>query len=98
MTATHPGSMHQAPKKRQIISPQEETTRVCSVHFAASAVAFICSLPSCEFEGTEEVSLASPVHIKARERSGMCSSINPTKAKMQVQLREVVAVTLEAGS
>lgn len=52
-----------------------------SLHFAASTVAFICSPPGCEFEGTEEVSSASPVHTKARERSGMWSSMNLTKAR-----------------
>lgn len=82
MTATNPGSMHQAPKKRQIISPPGRNYKsVQSLHFAASAVAFIPSPPSCEFGGTEEVSSASPVHIKARERSGMWSSINPTKTR-----------------
>lgn len=52
-----------------------------SLQLAASAVAFICSPPGCGFEGTEEVSSASPVHTKARERSGMRSSISLTKAR-----------------
>lgn len=99
MTATNPGSMHQAPKKRQIISPPGRNYKsVQSLHFAASAVAFIPSPPGCEFGGTEEVSSASPVHIKARERSGMWSSINPTKTRKPNTAERLLAVTLEAGS
>lgn len=87
------------PRKGKLFHPQEETNRVCRAYILQPALLLLFAL--LLVVNLKEQRKSARLHLCTQKpkRGAVCGHLSTQpRQEMQVQLREVVAVTLEAGS